>query len=108
MFRTWIARFRTKRVSSSRPETPTYLQTTSIEQIWNSWRYEKSAPKSVDAAEQVKQLKRSGQYEKALRVALAEIRREEDQGTPTTRSPGITGKRLRSIGSSSDTMKKSP
>jgi hypothetical protein len=28
------------------------------EQIWRSWRYEKSAPKSVDAAEQVTQLKR--------------------------------------------------
>jgi len=80
MFRTWIARFRTKRVSSSPSETPTHLQKASVEQIWSSWRYEKSAPKLVGAAEQVKQLRRIGEYEKALRVALAEIEQEEQGG----------------------------
>jgi len=59
-----IGRFRAKRVSSAPPETPTFLQKpaplqkASVEQIWNSWRYEKQAPekqapKSADTADQV-------------------------------------------------------
>jgi len=83
-----IGRFRAKRVSSAPPETPTFLQKpaplqkASVEQIWNSWRYEKQAPekqapKSADAADQVNELKRIGEYETALQVALAEVRLEE-------------------------------
>jgi len=86
MFRTLIGRFRAKRVSSSPPDAPTYLQKpthlqkASVEQIWSSWRYEKQAPKSANAAERVNQLKRTGEYETALQVALAEVRLEEQGG----------------------------
>ena len=84
---------RAKRVSSAPSETPTFLQTStflqkpaplqkaSVEQIWSSWRHEKQAPKSADAAERLNQLKRIGEYETALQVALAEVRLEE-QGRP--------------------------
>jgi hypothetical protein len=89
-----IGRFRAKRVSSAPPETPTFLQKAaplqkaSVEQIWNSWRYEKQAPekqapKSADAADQVNWLKRIGEYETALQVALAEVRLEEQGGRRT-------------------------
>jgi hypothetical protein len=72
MFRTLIGRFRAKRVSSPPPEPPTFLQKpahlqkASVEQIWSSWRYEKQAPKSIDATERVNQLKRVGDYKTAL------------------------------------------
>jgi hypothetical protein len=54
MFRTLIGRFRAKRVSSAPSETPAFLQKpaplqkASVEQIWNSWRYEKQAPTIVN------------------------------------------------------------
>jgi acyl-CoA reductase-like NAD-dependent aldehyde dehydrogenase len=86
MLRTLLGRFRAKRVSSPPPETPTYLQKApvlpkaSVEQIWSSWRYEKPAPTSVNAAERVNQLKRISEYEQALRLALAEVKLEEQGG----------------------------
>ena len=89
MLRTLLARFRAKRVSSPPPETPTYqqkapvLQKASVEQIWSSWRYEKP-PTSANAAEHVNQLKRIGEYEKALQVALAEVKLEEQGGRITS------------------------
>jgi hypothetical protein len=123
MLRTLLARFRAKRVSSPPPETPTYpqkapvLQTApvlpkaSVEQIWSSWRCEKPAPTSANAAERVNQLKRIGEYETALQVALAEVKLEQKAAASqasTRRSRGITGRRPRSIGSSGDTMKSPP
>src|SRR5216684_2532074 len=96
MLRTLLARFRAKRVSSPPPERPTYLQKApvlekapvlqkaSVEQIWSSWRYEKPAPTSASAAERVNQLKRIGEYEKALQVALAEVKLEEQGGRITS------------------------
>src|SRR5713101_65454 len=95
MLRTLLARFRAKRVSSPPPETPAYmqkapvlqkapiLQKASVEQIWSSWRYEKPAPISANAAERVNQLKRIGEYETALQVALAEVKLEEQGGRIT-------------------------
>ena len=94
MFRTLIGRFRAKRVSSPPPETPAFLQKpaplqkASVEEIWSSWRYEKQlsekqAPKSADAVDRVNQLKRIGEYETALQVALAEVRLEEQGGRRT-------------------------
>jgi acyl-CoA reductase-like NAD-dependent aldehyde dehydrogenase len=89
MLRTLIGRFRAKRVSSPPPETPAslqkpaQLQKASVEQIWSSWRHEKHAPKSADAAERVNQLKRIDEHETALQVALAEVRLEEQGGRRT-------------------------
>jgi hypothetical protein len=95
MLRTLLARFRAKGVSSPPPETPTYLQKApvlqtapvlqkaSVEQIWSSWRYERPAPTSATAAERVNQLKRIGEYETALQVALAEVKLEEQGGRIT-------------------------
>jgi hypothetical protein len=59
----------------------------------------------------VNQLKRIGEYERALQVALAEVELEEKGGRITGEHatvPGTTGRQLRSIGGSSDTMKRSP
>lgn len=70
-------------------ETPPYqqkapvLQKASVEQIWSSWRYEKPAPASANAAEHLNQLKRIGEYERALQVALAEVKLEEQGGRIT-------------------------
>jgi len=105
------------------PETPTFLQKpaplqkASVEQIWNSWRYEKQAPekqapKSADAAERVNQLKRIDEHETALQVALAEVRLEE-QGRPqdwrARNGPLVLlGSGHDLSGRSSDTMKRSP
>ena len=89
MLRTLLARFRAKRVSSLPPETLPHqqkapvLQKASVEQIWSSWRYEKPAPISANAAEHVNQLKRIGEYERALQVALAELKLEEHGGRIT-------------------------
>jgi hypothetical protein len=89
MFRTLIGRFRAKRVSSPPAETPAFLQKpaplqkASVEEIWSSWRHEKQAPKSADAVDRVNQLKRIGEYETALQVALAEVRLEEQGGRRT-------------------------
>jgi hypothetical protein len=78
MFRALIGRFRAKRVPSPRPEmAATPVQKASVEEIWSSWRYEEPAPKPVNAAERVNQLKRLGEYEKALQIALAEVALEE-------------------------------
>jgi hypothetical protein len=99
-FSTLIGRFRAKRVSSPPPDPPAFLQKpahlqkASVEQIWSSWRYEKQAPKSIDPAERVNQLKRVGDYETALQVALAEVRLEEQGGRRTGEQamvPGTTG-----------------
>jgi hypothetical protein len=49
----------------------------------SSWRHEKQAPKSADADERLNQLKRIGEYETALQVALAEVRLEEQGGRRT-------------------------
>jgi hypothetical protein len=67
-------------------QKPTQLQKASVEQIWSSWRYEKQAPKSANAAERVNQLKRTGEYETALQVALAEVKLEEQGGPPDWRA----------------------
>jgi hypothetical protein len=89
MLKTLLGRFRAKGVSSPPPETPTYLQKgpvlpkASVEQIWSSWRYEKPAPTSPKAAERVNQLKRIGEHEQALRLALAEVKLEEQGGRIT-------------------------
>ena len=81
--------FAAKRVSSRPAETPAllqkpaHLQKASVEQIWSSWRHEKQAPKSAEAAERLNQLKGIGEYETALQVALAEVRLEERGGRRT-------------------------
>jgi hypothetical protein len=68
-----------------------------VEEIWSSWRYQAPAPQptnltpqsepakvtqpsSANAAERVNQLKRLGEYDKALQIALSEIEREEQDG----------------------------
>lgn len=53
------------------------LQKASVEEIWSSWRYEPEPPKRGNPAERVNHLKRLGEYEKALEVALHEISLEE-------------------------------
>jgi hypothetical protein len=103
MFRTFIDRFRTsRRVAPAVAEPAQPLPTASVEAIWSSWRYEEPAvrtttetqprpqveprPKSTNLAERVNQLKRLGEYEKALEVALAEVARDEQEGPPATGS----------------------
>ena len=112
IFMTSMARLGVKRVSLPSPDTPAYLQKASVEQIWSSWRHEKHAPKSADAAERVNQLKRIDEHETALQVALAEVRLEE-QGRPqdwrARNGPLVLlGSGHDLSGRSSDTMKRSP
>jgi len=91
MFKIFIDRFRTKHIPPP-PEAGTIsLRTASVEEIWSTWRYEKPdkpaevarqsaselRQKSANRAEQVNQLKRVGEYEKALHIVLSEIEREE-------------------------------
>jgi hypothetical protein len=72
--------------------------TSAVEEIWSSWRYDKATPKSeggttnetsprpgtlratpATSAELVHRLKWQGQYEQALQIALSEIEREEQE-----------------------------
>jgi hypothetical protein len=97
MFKALFGRFRAKRILAPPPaETTTPLQRASVEEIWSSWRYQTPAPqpanaiqpgsakvtqpRSANAAERVNQLKRLGEYDKALQTALSEIERDEDEG----------------------------
>jgi hypothetical protein len=71
-----------------------------VEEIWSSWRYAKEAPaseskttkqappkpwtlrtKPATSAELVDQFKRQGEYQRALQVALSEIKREEQESS---------------------------
>ena len=97
MFKALFGRFRAKRILAPPPpaETTTPLQRASVEAIWSSWRYQTPAPqpanatqprsakvtqpRSANAAERVNQLKRLGEYDKALQTALSEIERDEEE-----------------------------
>jgi hypothetical protein len=87
------------RVSQPPAETTLSSNSSAVEEIWSSWRYEKSsavsegraadetlpgpraAPvNSASPAELVSQFKRRGEYERALDVVLSEIEREEAEG----------------------------
>jgi hypothetical protein len=88
------------RRASLRGEKPSSSGSSAVEEIWSSWRYEKAAPPSdgnktaaepqhrprtlqqdsISSAELVHQLKRQGEYQQALEVALSEIKREEKEG----------------------------
>ena len=98
MFKALYSRFRARRVLSppSPPVTTTPPPRAHVEEIWSSWRYQAPAPqpanateptstkvtppRSANAAERVNQLKRLGEYDKALQIALSEIEREEQDG----------------------------
>jgi hypothetical protein len=97
MFKALFGRFRARRVLSPPPSvTIAPSPTASVEEIWSSWRYQAPAPqpvnatqptsakvtppRSANAAERVNQLKRLGEYDKALRIALSEIEQDEAEG----------------------------
>jgi hypothetical protein len=98
MFKALFGRYRAKRVlpPPSPPVTTTPSPRAHVEEIWSSWRYQAPAPqptnlnqfepakvtrpRSANAAERVNQLKRLGDYDKALQITLSEIEREEQDG----------------------------
>ncbi|MBR0963720.1 hypothetical protein JQ554_06360 [Bradyrhizobium diazoefficiens] len=107
MFKAFLDQLKTRRESTlpfERTDTQVRSQTAVVEEIWSSWRYGKQGPsspatpapapsaeappsssaearlKTSNAAELVNQLKRRGEYDEALRLALSEIKDEEKSG----------------------------